>query len=128
LMSTSRARKFRMPVWRDPNRTVLPADHCQAANLHERSGSAVSSLLHYFKVPLERLLVIHDDLDLPLGVLRLASGRRQRRQRGHAVQLPKSWAQRVPAPALCIGRPPGRMDPRTMCLKNSALLSKNCSK
>lgn len=36
-----------------------------------RSGAPVSSWVHYYKVPLENLLVIFDDHDLPLGKIRL---------------------------------------------------------
>lgn len=35
------------------------------------SGEAVQEIMHYFKIPLEDLLIIHDDLDLPLGKHRL---------------------------------------------------------
>ena len=35
------------------------------------SGEAVSPLLSYYKVPASQLLVIYDDLDLPLGRIRL---------------------------------------------------------
>ncbi|MBX6753434.1 aminoacyl-tRNA hydrolase [Thermorudis peleae] len=35
------------------------------------SGRAVQQLLRWYRLPLERLLVIHDDLDLPFGTLRL---------------------------------------------------------
>ena len=35
------------------------------------SGQAVSQLMRWHKCPLERLLVIYDELDLPFGVLRL---------------------------------------------------------
>ena len=37
-----------------------------------RSGLAVSSFLRYFNLPLDHLIVVHDDLDLPWGRLRLA--------------------------------------------------------
>ncbi len=36
-----------------------------------KSGEAVAALLSWYKVPMDRLLVIYDDLDLPLGQLRL---------------------------------------------------------
>ena len=36
-----------------------------------KSGWAVQSVLHFYKVPLEQLLVIVDDLDLELGKVRL---------------------------------------------------------
>ncbi len=39
-----------------------------------KSGLAVSSLCGFYKVPSENLLVIYDDLDLPLGTVRLRSG------------------------------------------------------
>jgi PTH1 family peptidyl-tRNA hydrolase len=35
------------------------------------SGQAVAPLSHWYKIPPERILVIHDDLDLPLGKVRL---------------------------------------------------------
>jgi peptidyl-tRNA hydrolase, PTH1 family len=37
-----------------------------------RSGEAVGQMLRYFKIPPKQMLVIHDDLDLPLGRIRLA--------------------------------------------------------
>lgn len=39
-----------------------------------RSGHPVQSLLGYFKVSTDRLLVVHDDLDLPFGSVRLKQG------------------------------------------------------
>lgn len=38
------------------------------------SGNAARSLLAYFKVDISNLIVIHDDLDLPFGTVRLKSG------------------------------------------------------
>ena len=35
------------------------------------SGQAVSSLMHFYDIPVEDLIVCHDDLDLPVGKLRL---------------------------------------------------------
>ena len=37
------------------------------------SGQAVSSLMHFYDIDAEDLIVVHDDLDLPLGKLRLRS-------------------------------------------------------
>lgn len=36
-----------------------------------RSGDAVGPMVHFFRLPLPDLLVIHDDLDLPLGRIRI---------------------------------------------------------
>jgi peptidyl-tRNA hydrolase, PTH1 family len=38
------------------------------------SGNSVSKLLAYFKVDIDKLIVIHDDLDLPFGAVRLKNG------------------------------------------------------
>ena len=38
------------------------------------SGQAVQRVSHWYKVPAERILVIHDDLDLPVGRIRLRPG------------------------------------------------------
>jgi PTH1 family peptidyl-tRNA hydrolase len=37
-----------------------------------RSGDAVGPLLRYYRLPPEALLVVHDDLDLPMGRIRIA--------------------------------------------------------
>ena len=39
-----------------------------------RSGQAVSALANYYKIPVENILVIHDELDLQAGTLRLKKG------------------------------------------------------
>jgi len=44
------------------------------ATFMNRSGQAALSLSHYFKVPPEQILVAHDELDLPAGVVRLKQG------------------------------------------------------
>jgi len=38
------------------------------------SGDSVQRAMRFFKVPLSRLLVIHDEMDLPFGQLRLKQG------------------------------------------------------
>ncbi len=39
-----------------------------------RSGQAVSALARFYKIPVENLLVAHDELDLPVGTARLKLG------------------------------------------------------
>ena len=39
-----------------------------------RSGQAVSALLQFYKIPVDALLVAHDELDLPVGAVRLKLG------------------------------------------------------
>jgi PTH1 family peptidyl-tRNA hydrolase len=38
------------------------------------SGDAVGSIAHYYKIPLEKIIVIHDDIDLKLGEIRVKRG------------------------------------------------------
>ena len=42
--------------------------------LMNRSGSAVAALSRYYKIPVDAIFVIHDEMDLPPGVLRLKKG------------------------------------------------------
>jgi peptidyl-tRNA hydrolase, PTH1 family len=38
------------------------------------SGRSVQALLHFYKIPLENIMVFHDELDLPLGAVRVKVG------------------------------------------------------
>jgi PTH1 family peptidyl-tRNA hydrolase len=73
------------------------------------SGRAVAKLLHFFKLPLENLVVIHDDLDVPPGRLKLALGGGAGGHRGvlsiqGALGSPDFYRVK-----LGIGRPPADM-------------------
>jgi PTH1 family peptidyl-tRNA hydrolase len=39
-----------------------------------QSGMTAQAVLHYYRLPVDALLVVHDDLDLPCGVVRLKLG------------------------------------------------------
>jgi PTH1 family peptidyl-tRNA hydrolase len=41
---------------------------------YNRSGECAAGMAGYFKVPLERMIVVHDDMDLPTGRLRIKRG------------------------------------------------------
>lgn len=51
-----------------------PVVLAQPLTFMNRSGQAARSLADYFKVPVHRLLAVHDDLDLPLGRLKVSLG------------------------------------------------------
>ena len=82
------------------------------------SGQAVSSLLRFYKIPLERLLVIHDELDLPLGTLRLRPGGGSAGNRGLASIIQLLGTQEFPRLRIGIGHPPGQMSGADYVLQN----------
>lgn len=47
-----------------------------------RSGDSVLALMQFYKIPRQQLLVIHDDIDLPFGQLRLQGARGHGGQNG----------------------------------------------
>jgi len=82
-----------------------------------RSGQAVGSFLRFYKTGLENLLVIHDDLDLPFGSIRLRENGGSGGQRGMESIISHLGSPNFARLRLGIGRPPGRMDPADYVLK-----------
>jgi PTH1 family peptidyl-tRNA hydrolase len=75
------------------------------------SGQAVSGLVRFYKLPLENLLVIHDDLDLPLGTIRVRPSGGSAGQKGLNSIIQQLGTKDFPRLRIGIGRPPGRMSP-----------------
>ncbi|HQL39358.1 MAG TPA: aminoacyl-tRNA hydrolase [Anaerolineaceae bacterium] len=82
------------------------------------SGESVSALVNFYKIPKERLLVFHDDLDLPLGSIRLRPTGGSAGQKGIGSIIQKLGSQDFPRVRIGIGRPPGRMDPADYVLQS----------
>lgn len=82
------------------------------------SGQAIQGLVHFYKIPLENLIVIHDDLDLPFGTLRLRPGGGAGGQKGVKSTIQHLGTQNFPRLRLGIGRPPGRMDAAAYVLQD----------
>jgi PTH1 family peptidyl-tRNA hydrolase len=74
------------------------------------SGSTVSSLVRFYKVPLENLLVIYDDVDLPVGILRLRPMGGSAGQKGMLSIIAHLGTEAFPRLRIGTGRPPGRME------------------
>jgi peptidyl-tRNA hydrolase, PTH1 family len=82
------------------------------------SGGPVAGLRDFFKLPVSRIVVVHDDLDLPFESVRIKRGGGSGGHNGL-----KSLAQSLGDPdfirvRLGIGRPPGRMDPADFVLRS----------
>lgn len=82
------------------------------------SGQAVSGLIRFYKIPVEQMLVIHDDLDLPVGTLRMRPGGSSPGQKGITSIIEKLGTQEFPRMRIGIGRPPGQMDPADYVLED----------
>jgi PTH1 family peptidyl-tRNA hydrolase len=82
------------------------------------SGQSVQGLLHFYKIPPENLIVAHDDLDLPLGTIRIRPGGGAGGQKGMASTIERLGTKDFPRLRLGIGRPPGRMDAAAYVLQD----------
>ena len=82
------------------------------------SGGPVTALRDFYKVPLERIIVVHDELDLPYGAVRLKRGGGDNGHNG-LRSITKSLGDREYLRVrFGLGRPPGRMDAATFVLKD----------
>jgi PTH1 family peptidyl-tRNA hydrolase len=73
------------------------------------SGQAVSSFLRFYKLPLENMLVVYDDVDLPFETLRLKPDGGDAGQKGVGSIIQQLGTKEFPRLRVGIGRPPGRM-------------------
>lgn len=81
------------------------------------SGEAVGPLARFYKVAPADLLVIFDDLDLPVGRIRLRPGGGSSGQKGVKSIIQSLGAEAFPRVRVGIGRPPGQMDPAAYVLQ-----------
>jgi peptidyl-tRNA hydrolase, PTH1 family len=73
------------------------------------SGQSVGSLVRFYKIPLEQILVIHDDVDLPFETLRVRPKGGSAGQKGMASIIERLGTQDFPRLRVGVGRPPGSM-------------------
>ena len=71
------------------------------------SGQAVRPLVSFYKLSFEDILVIHDDLDLPLGTTRLRPEGGSGGHKGMRSIIEALGSQAFPRLRVGIGRPPG---------------------
>jgi PTH1 family peptidyl-tRNA hydrolase len=82
------------------------------------SGGAGVGLASFYKVPIEQIIAVHDELDLPFGAIRLKRGGGENGHNG-LRSLSKSFGTREYLRArFGIGRPPGRQDPADFVLSD----------
>lgn len=82
------------------------------------SGRSVAALARFYKIALPDMLVIFDDLDLPLGVVRLRASGGSGGHNGMKSIIAELGSNEFPRLRMGIGRPPGRMDPAAYVLQD----------
>jgi peptidyl-tRNA hydrolase, PTH1 family len=82
------------------------------------TGGPVTGLRDFFKVPLDRLVVIHDELDLPFGHLRLKLGGGDNGHNGLRSLRRSLGSGDFNRVRFGIGRPPGQMDAASFVLRD----------
>lgn len=82
------------------------------------SGGPVASLRDFFKVPIERIVVVHDELDIPFASLRLKRGGGDNGHNGLKSLSQSLGSKDYLRVRWGIGRPPGRQDPADFVLKD----------
>ena len=82
------------------------------------SGNSAQGLLNFYKVPMENMLIAHDDLDIPFGTLRIRPKGGPGGQGGMASTIEKLGTNGFARLRIGIGRPPGRMDPAAYVLQD----------
>lgn len=82
------------------------------------SGEAVRSLMTFYKIPLNHLLVVSDDLDIPPGTLRIREKGGAGGQKGLKSIIEHLGTQEFARMRIGIGRPPGHMDPSAFVLRD----------
>src|SRR5690606_35373232 len=75
------------------------------------SGGPVAGLLKYFGLPAERLIVVHDELDLPFDTVRIKFGGGPGGHNGVRDVIAALDTGDFVRVRVGIGRPPGRQDP-----------------
>jgi PTH1 family peptidyl-tRNA hydrolase len=97
-----------------PRRVVLAVP---TTSMNE-SGGAVAGLMNYFSVGLDQLVVVHDELDIPAGDVRVKKGGGEGGHNGLRSVSASLSSKDYLRVRVGIGRPPGRMDPADFVLRD----------
>ncbi|HQA59409.1 MAG: aminoacyl-tRNA hydrolase [Tepidanaerobacteraceae bacterium] len=74
------------------------------------SGESVKDALNFYKIPPEKLIVIYDDMDLPLGRIRIRPEGSAGGHRGMESIIYQLASDKFPRVRIGIGRPEGERD------------------
>ena len=81
------------------------------------SGGPINAAARFFKLPVEQIVVVHDELDLPFGTVRLKRGGGEGGHNGLRSMTSALASNEYARVRFGIGRPPGRQDPADYVLR-----------
>jgi peptidyl-tRNA hydrolase, PTH1 family len=96
----------------------IPVTVARPRSYMNTSGGPVAALAAFYKVPPGRLVVVHDELDLPFGSVRLKFGGGDNGHNGLRSITRALGTREYYRVRFGIGRPPGRMDPAAFVLRD----------
>jgi PTH1 family peptidyl-tRNA hydrolase len=114
-----RSSKFRAAV-AEGRLAGLPVTLGKPRTFMNESGGPVAALRDYYRVPVGRIVVLHDELDLPFGTIRLKLGGGDNGHNGLRSVTATLRTRDYYRLRFGIGRPPGRMDPAAFVLRDFA--------
>jgi peptidyl-tRNA hydrolase, PTH1 family len=82
------------------------------------SGAPVVQLAQFFKVPVDNVLAVHDELDVPYGQVRVKRGGGEGGHNGLRSMSKSLGSKEYARVRFGIGRPPGRQDPADYVLSD----------
>jgi PTH1 family peptidyl-tRNA hydrolase len=82
------------------------------------SGESVAGLSRFYKVSPDHIIIIHDDIDLPFGTLRLRPSGSSAGQKGVQSIIERLGTQDFPRLRIGVGRPPGYKQGANYVLQN----------
>lgn len=82
------------------------------------SGGPVAALVSFYKVPLTQVIVVHDELDIDFGAIKLKRGGGEGGHNGLRSISQSLGTKDYLRVRLGIGRPPGRQDPAAYVLSD----------
>jgi peptidyl-tRNA hydrolase, PTH1 family len=118
------ADRMRAPFKRDRSRARVavgrlaghPVTLAKPQTFMNLSGRPVAALRTFYKIPAEHIVVIHDELDIPFGAIRLKQGGGDNGHNGLRSVTAALGTRDYLRVRVGIGRPPGRMDPADFVL------------
>ena len=98
----------------------VPVVRARPQSFMNESGGPVAGVARFFKIPVSAVTVVHDELDLPYGALRLKRGGGDGGHNGLRSITASLSSKEYARVRFGIGRPPGRQDPADYVLREFA--------